>query len=170
MLKIKMIMAALLAISFASPTFASDEVDASQPPVKKQRTGKVNAKTGPKPQKWSAADCVEKCTKAHCKGLEAGSEDSATPTAAQAKNGLKRAFDCAENCKAPGKARAMGDCLPGVYKAQGCMGNKRDDTCKKLSNGMSAIVMDGYENRDNSNDAPAQAFWGAVKSFDVVTN
>lgn len=179
-------MAALLAIGFASATFAEDEGMAPPPPKKARTTPKLPkapATPGsPKPQKWSAETCKAVCTKAACKGLTnvanlntpnpragEGTDDAGTPTAAQAKNGLAVAFACAENCKAPGKARTMGDCLPGAYEANKCKAEKRDPTCVKLSNGMSSIVMDGYTNRDNPEDSAAQAYWEATKNFDIVT-
>lgn len=169
MLKIKMIMAALLAIGFASHTFAGDESDT--PPVtnKSSKTKKrthsesnhasADVASKAKKAKWDAKKCKDMCTENACKGIK--NEDEPINKA----KGKARAVECAQNCKKPESAATMVDCVIPVYAAN-CLNDKRDEGCRHISNGVSAITVGAvYLGRKNE-DSPAKAAWEALKALD----
>ncbi|MES2253331.1 MAG: hypothetical protein V4482_06605 [Pseudomonadota bacterium] len=184
MLKIKLIMAALLAIGFAGQTFASDEEAPAKPAAKKRvvvvAAGvDINAVATPKPAKWTAAQCAEKCTKAKCKGLSEDAEETATPTPAQAKVGMVAGLACSLNCKSPDKAATLVDCVIPLYAAK-CLSikveaaegkAKKFTNCHHLSNAVSAIIVGPvYLQRENAAKPEAAAAWDALKALDTSAN
>lgn len=147
MLKIKMIMAALLAIGFASQTFAGDD---GAPPAKKAKT---SAKTpgANATRKWTETGealtekCKSNCDKEPCKNKNT-------------------AVECATNCRKTAPLELV-DCTPGAYaancgayasaesKAANAATAKTDEVCLTLAKANAAIMNKIYVNRDNKSSS-----------------
>jgi len=152
MLKIKMIMAALLAVGFASQTFAGDEV--APPPPSPRGSPKAGAKTAGGPnaaRKWTEtgeelkAKCNDVCTKNACK--------------APGGKGFDTAVACATNCRKAATFE-IADCVPMAYNFNcgkfadpaakaAAKATPADEKCLTLAKGNAAIMNKIYENRDN---------------------
>lgn len=156
MLKIKMIMAALLAIGFAGQTFAND--DAVPPPPKSSpKTSASKTAGGPNAaRKWTETGdalkekCNNECTKAKCKA--AGGK------------GFDMAVACATNCRKEATFE-IADCVPMAYNFNcgkfanpdakaAAKANPADEKCLTLAKGNAAIMNKIYENRDKKKGVP----------------
>jgi hypothetical protein len=159
MLKIKMIMAALLAIGFAGQTFASEDVPPPPPPSKSSKTkpahgGRPGTPVAGGPnaaRKWTEtgeelkAKCNDACTKNACKA--AGGK------------GFDMAVACATNCRKVATFEIV-DCVPMAYNFNcgkfadpaakaSAKATPADEKCLTLAKGNAAIMNKVYENRDN---------------------
>ena len=129
MLKIKMIMAALLAIGLASPTFAGDDSEMSPPPAPHKGSPKSSSKKAKGPgtvmkahevAKWREtgdalkAKCNDKCTKAECKKPQGGHTIAA---------------ECAKNCRKVVPFELV-DCTVGAFAAYCGAYAKADEATK----------------------------------------
>lgn len=119
MLKIKMIMAALLAIGFASQTFASED-GAPLPTPAPKGAAKVSANTPG--GKWTAEQCNANCDATKCAATEAKFQE------------------CSDKCKAT--PMQILRCSAAGYKKH-CMlpdmsANKKGKSCERASYAMSA--------------------------------
>ena len=183
MLKIKMIMAALLAIGFASSTFAS-EGDENAAPKKTAKThggaakasgGAAGAGTVMKAnqiKKWTQTgdelkeECNRVCTKAECK---------------KAQGGHTIAAECAKNCRKV-VPYTLVDCTIGAFvnycgayaKADEATAAKLaakkdagDERCLMLAKANNKILEEVYKGRDNEGSA-TQKTWQDLKELDAA--
>ena len=157
MLRIKLLMAALLAIGFASQTFAGDDetktssskskthkdVDTSHADTAKHEKGTDAAPTNVKGPKWSATEC-----NSHCDAEKCQSKDVLVQCAEQCKATPMQVWNCTG-------AGYLKHCMK-IDSNTGTAENVKDDACRKVSYALSAQTFKIWSKPVSSKATPEQ--------------